>query len=201
MRLRLVTAWQVRSSEIMADDLFGDAEHRMQGAIEALKRELSTIRTGRASPALIERLPVEYYGSSVLLQSIATIHAPDARTLTIQPFDPKATGDIEKAIQKSDLGLNPIAEGKILRISIPALTEERRKEFVKLVHKKVEDAKVAVRNIRRDAHDKLREQEKKKEISADELKRDTDRLQKLTDKYLGDVEKVGGAKEQEVLSV
>lgn len=185
----------------MAGDHFGDAEHRMQGAVEALKRELATVRTGRASPSLIERLPVEYYGSPVPLQTIATIHSPDARTLTIQPFDPKATGDIEKAIQKSDLGLNPIAEGKMLRIAIPPLTEERRKELVKVVHKKVEEAKVAVRNIRRDAHDKLRDDEKKKEISADELKRGTDRLQKLTDKYLGEVEQVGGAKEQEILSV
>lgn len=185
----------------MAGDLFGDAEHRMQGAVEALKRELATVRTGRASPSLIERLSVEYYGSPVPLQTIATIHAPDARTLTIQPFDPKATGDIEKAIQKSDLGLNPIAEGKMLRIAIPPLTEERRRDLVKVVHKKVEESKVAVRNIRRDAHDKLRDQEKKKEISADELKRGTDRLQKLTDNYLGEVEKVGGGKEQEILSV
>ena len=185
----------------MAGDLFGDAEHRMQGAVEALKRELATIRTGRASPALVERLAVDYYGTPTPLQNIATIHAPDARTLTIQPFDPKATGDIEKAIQRSDLGLNPIAEGKMLRIAIPPLTEERRRELVKVVHKKVEEAKVAVRNIRRDAHDKLRDQEKKKEISADELKRGTDRLQKLTDRYLGEVENVGGAKEQEILSV
>jgi len=185
----------------MAGDIFTDAEHRMQGAIEALKRELATVRTGRASPALIERLQVEYYGVAQPLQNIATIHAPDPRTLTIQPWDKKALADIEKAIQKSDLGLNPNNDGTTIRIIIPPLTEERRKDLVKVVHKKMDDARVAVRNIRRDAHDHLRDQEKKKEISADELKRGTDRLQKLTDKYIAEVDLVGGAKEQEVLAV
>jgi ribosome recycling factor len=185
----------------MAEDIFTDAEHRMQGAIDALKRELATIRTGRASPALIERLPVEYYGVAQPLQNIATIHAPDPRTLTIQPWDKKALADIERAIQKSDLGLNPSNDGVLIRIVIPPLTEERRKDLVKVVHKKMDDARVAVRNIRRDAHDHLRDQEKKKEISADELKRGTDRLQKLTDKYINEVDGVGSAKEQEVLAV
>jgi len=185
----------------MAGDIFADAEHRMQGAIEALRRELATVRTGRASPALIERLQVEYYGVAQPLQNIATIHAPDPRTLTIQPWDKKALADIEKAIQKSDLGLNPNNDGTTIRIVIPPLTEERRKDLVKVVHKKMDDARVAVRNIRRDAHDHLRDQEKKKEISADDLKRGTDRLQKLTDKYITEVDSVGGAKEQEVLAV
>ncbi len=185
----------------MAEDLFADAEHRMQGAIEALQRELNTIRTGRASPTLVERLPVDYYGNPTPLQNIAAIHATDARTLTIQPWDRKALNDIEKAIQKSDLGLNPNNDGQVIRINIPPLTEDRRKELVKVVHKKADDAKVAVRNIRRDAHDHLRDQEKKKELTADDLKRGTDRLQKLTDKYVAEVDKAGQAKEQEILSV
>ncbi|HEX6817872.1 MAG TPA: ribosome recycling factor [Ktedonobacterales bacterium] len=185
----------------MAGDLFADVEHRMKGAVEALHRELGTVRTGRASPSLVERLSVEYYGTATPLQNIAAIHATDARTLTIQPWDRKAIGDIEKAILKSDLGLNPTNDGQMLRLAIPPLTEERRKDLVKVVHKKLDEAKVAVRNIRRDGHDHLRDQEKKKEISADELKRDTDRLQKMTDRYIAEVEKVGQAKEQEILSV
>jgi ribosome recycling factor len=185
----------------MAGDLFADAEHRMRGAVEALQRELQTLRTGRASPTLVERLPVEYYGTATPLQNIAAIHATDARTLTIQPWDRKVLNDIEKAIQKSDLGLNPNNDGQVIRIVVPALTEERRKELVKVLHKKVDESKVAVRNIRRDAHDHLRDQEKRKEISADDLKRDTDRLQKLTDRYIVELEKVGSAKEQEILSV
>jgi ribosome recycling factor len=185
----------------MAVDVFADVEHRMKGAIEALQRELQTIRTGRANPALLERLQVDYYGNPTPLQNMAAIHATDARTLTIQPWDRKVLGDIEKAILKSDLGLTPTNDGQVIRITIPPLTEERRKDLVKVVHKKVDEAKVAVRNIRRDGHDHLRDQEKKKEISADELKRSTDRLQKLTDKYVADLEKVGQMKEQEILSV
>ena len=185
----------------MAVDVFADVEHRMNGAIEALQRELQTIRTGRANPALIERLQVDYYGNPTPLQNMAAIHATDARTLTIQPWDRKVLGDIEKAILKSDLGLMPTNDGQVIRIAIPPLTEDRRKELVKVVHKKVDEAKVAVRNCRRDGHDHLRDQEKKKEISADDLKRGTDRLQKLTDKYTADLEKVGQTKEQEILSV
>jgi ribosome recycling factor len=185
----------------MAADVYSDVQRRMEKAVEALQRELQTIRTGRASPALVERLPVEYYGTSTPLQQIAAIHATDARTLTIQPWDRKALPEIERAILKSDLGLNPTNDGQVIRLVMPPLTEERRKELVKVVHKKVDDARVAVRNCRRDAHDSLRDQEKKKEISADELKRGTERLQKLTDKYIEEVEKVGQAKEREILEV
>jgi ribosome recycling factor len=185
----------------MAVDVFADVEHRMKGAIEALQRELQTIRTGRANPALIERLQVDFYGTPTPLQNMAAIHATDARTLSIQPWDRKVLGDIEKAILKSDLGVMPTNDGQVIRIAIPPLTEDRRKEMVKIVHKKVDEAKVAVRNCRRDGQDHLREQEKKKELSADDLKRGTDRLQKLTDKYTADLEKVGQAKEQEILSV
>jgi ribosome recycling factor len=185
----------------VTDDIFADVEHRMKGAIDALHRELATVRTGRASPTLVERLQVDYYGTPTPLQNMAAIHAPDARSLTITPWDRKVLGDIEKAIQKSDLGLNPTNDGQMIRIAIPPLTEERRKDLVKVVHKKVDEAKVAVRNCRRDAHDHLRDSEKQKEISADELKRNTDRLQKLTDKYIQDVDKVGQAKEREITEV
>jgi len=185
----------------MPEDIFADVEHRMKGAVEALQRELQTVRTGRASPTLVERLQVEYYGDMQPLQNVATIHAPDARTLTIQPWDRKVLPDIEKAIQKSDLGLNPASDGTLIRIAIPVLTEDRRRDLVKVVHKKVDEAKVAVRNCRRDGHNTLRDQEKKKEISADELKRDTERLDKLTEKYIADLDRVGTSKEQEILVV
>jgi ribosome recycling factor len=185
----------------MADDVFADVEHRMVKAVEALQRELQAIRTGRATPALVERLLVDYYGTPTPLQQIAAIHATDARTLTIQPWDRKALSEIEKAIQKSDLGINPTNDGQVVRLAMPPLTEERRKDLVKVVHKKVDEGKVAVRNCRRDAHDRLREQEKNKDISSDELKRGTDRLQKLTDRYTEEMEKVGHAKETEILAV
>jgi ribosome recycling factor len=173
----------------------------MKSAIEALQRELNTIRTGRASPTLLERLTVDYYGAPTPVQQIASIHAPDARMLTIQPYDKSVLGDIEKAIQKSDLGVNPTNDGQMIRLALPPLTEDRRKELVKVAHKKVDEAKVAVRNCRRDGHDALREQEKNKEISADDLKRSVDRLQKLTDRYTAELEKLGQAKEQDILSV
>ena len=185
----------------MAVDVFADVEHRMKSAVDALQRELNTVRTGRASPALVERLTVDYYGTPTPLQQIATIHAADARTLTIQPWDKHALGDIEKAILKSDLGINPTNDGTVVRLALPPLTEERRRDLVKVVHKKVDEAKVAVRNCRRDGHDTLREQEKAKEITADDLKRGTDRLQKLTDRYIAEMDKVGQAKEQEIMSV
>lgn len=186
---------------MMAGDTFADTEHRMQGAVEALRRDLQAVRTGRATPALVERLQVDYYGTPTPLMQMAAIHATDARTITIQPWDKKSLGDIEKAIQKSDLGINPNNDGQVIRLNLPPLTEDRRKELGKVVHKKVDEAKIAVRNVRRDAQDHMRDQEKKKEISADDLKRDTDRLQKMTDKYIDELDKVGAAKEQEILEV
>jgi ribosome recycling factor len=185
----------------MPTDIFADVEHRMKMAIEALRRDLATVRTGRASPTLLEGLKVDYYNTPTPLNQVASIHATDPRTLTIQPWDRKMLGEIEKAIQKSDLGLNPNNDGQVIRLVIPPLTEERRRDLVKIVHKKMDEGKVAVRNCRRDAHDRLRDQEKKKEISEDELKRATDRLQKLTDRYIEEIEKVGHAKETEIMEV
>lgn len=185
----------------MTADLFADAEHRMKQAVESLQRDLNSIRTGRASPALVERLQVEYYGALTPLQQIAAVHAPDGRTLTIQPWDRNALGPIEKAILKSDLGLNPTNDGVLIRLNVPQLTEERRKELAKVLHKKVDEGKVAIRNIRRDVHDHLREQEKSKQLSEDDLKRSTERLQKLTDKFIAEMDKVGTSKEQEIMSI
>ncbi|HVB72212.1 MAG TPA: ribosome recycling factor [Ktedonobacteraceae bacterium] len=185
----------------MVDDLFGDAERRMQKAIEALKQDISSIRTGRASSALIERITVDYYGTPTPINQVASISIPEARLLIIQPWDRKMLGDIEKAIQKSDLGINPNNDGQVIRLAIPPLNEERRRDMVKTLHKKLDEHKVAIRNVRRDAQDKLREREKKKEVSEDELKRSSERLQKLTDRYIDEMDKVGKTKELEILEV
>jgi ribosome recycling factor len=195
-------AWGEATLEVlMTADLFDDAERRMKKAIEALKQDLGGIRTGRASAALVERIQVEYYGSPTPLNQVATITVPEARLLVIQPWDRKLLTDIEKAIQKSDLGINPNNDGQVIRLNIPPMNEERRRDLVKSLHKKLDEHKVAVRNIRRDIHDKLRDREKKKEVSEDELKRSTDRLQKLTDRYIDEMDKVGKTKEQEILEV
>jgi len=185
----------------MVDDLFGDAERRMQKAVEALRQDIASLRTGRASSALIERITVDYYGTPTPVNQVASISIPEARLLVIQPWDRKMLTDIEKAIQKSDLGINPNNDGQVIRLAIPPLNEERRREMVKTLHKKLDEHKVAVRNVRRDSQDKLRDREKKKEVSEDELKRSTERLQKLTDRYIDEMDKVGKAKELEILEV
>lgn len=185
----------------MVDDLFGDADRRMQKAIEALKQDLAAISTGRASSALVERITVDYYGAPTPVNQVATISVPEARLLVIQPWDRKMLTDIEKAIQKSDLGINPANDGQVIRLPIPPLNEERRRNMVKTVHKKLDEHKVAIRNVRRDVHDKLRDREKKKEISEDELKRSTDRLQKLTDRFIDEMDKISRSKEQEIMEV
>jgi ribosome recycling factor len=185
----------------MIEDTLQDAEHRMRSAIGALDRELDTVRTGRARPALVESLKVEYYGAPTPLNQMATINAPEPRLITIQPWDKTQLSTIEKAIQKSDLGLNPTNDGNIIRLVVPQLTEERRKELVKVVHKKVEDARVAVRNVRRDSLEHLRKLQHDKEVSDDDERRAQDRLQKLTDKYIGEIDRHGQGKEQELLEV
>jgi ribosome recycling factor len=185
----------------MADDIFSDTERRMQKAIEALRHDLAVVRTGRASAALLERIQIDYYGVPTPINQVATITVPDARMLIIQPWDRKLLIDIEKAIQRSDLGINPNNDGQVIRLNIPPLNEERRREMVKTVHKKLDEHKVAIRNIRRDCQEKLRDREKKKEISEDELKRSTERLQKLTDRFIDEMDKVGKTKELEILEV
>jgi ribosome recycling factor len=185
----------------MVDDIFAETERRMQKAVEALRQDLTAVRTGRASAALLERIQVDYYGAPTPINHVANVSVPEARLLVIQPYERKMLTDIEKAIQKSDLGINPNNDGQVIRLSIPPLNEERRRDLVKSVHKKLDEHKVAIRNIRRDALDKLREREKKKEISEDELKRCNERLQKLTDRFIDEMEKVGKTKEHEILEV
>lgn len=185
----------------MIEETLKDTEHRMQSAVDALDRELNTIRTGRARPALVESLKVEYYGTPTPLNQMATINAPEPRLITIQPFDKTQLSTIDKAIQKSDLGLTPTNDGNIIRLVIPALTEDRRKELVKQVHKKAEDARVAVRNVRRDSLDHLRKAQHAKDITDDDEKRAQDRLQKVTDKYVAIVDQHSQAKEKELLEV
>ena len=185
----------------MVNDALADADGRMKGAVRALEDDLAGIRTGRASPALVERLPVEYYGTPTSLMQLATISAPEPRLLTIRPFDQGSIKDIERAIQASDLGLTPSNDGKLIRLSIPPLTEERRHDLVKIVHTRAEEARVAVRNVRRDVHNDLREFEREKLISKNELERAETGLQKLTDDYIEKVNRAAEKKEQEVLEV
>jgi ribosome recycling factor len=185
----------------MIKDVMDDAEVRMGKAIDALRRDLATIRTGRASPSLVERLPVEYYGSSTPLNQLAGISVPEPRMLVIQPWDRSAMPAIEKAIRKSELGLNPTNDGQVVRIAIPPLTEERRKQLVKLVHGHVEEGKVALRNIRRDAMTHVKELLTEKLIGEDDERRAEQQVDELTRRYVSDAERVGKAKEQEVLEV
>jgi len=185
----------------MIDDVFNESKDRMTKAVEALRRELATIRTGRAHPGLVEHLRVDYYGVPTPLNQLATISVPDPRLLTIQPWDRQAMGAIEKAILKSDLSLTPTNDGVIIRLSIPQLTEERRRELVKVVHKKVEEGRVEVRNIRRDGHEELRRLQREKLISEDDQYRGQEKLQKLTDEFVQQVDHVGEEKEAELLAV
>jgi len=185
----------------MIDKSLKETEARMKKAVQALQDELVTIRTGRASPALIERLHVEYYGVSTSLNQIATISAPEARLLVVQPWDHSVLGAIEKAILKSDLGLNPTNDGRVIRVVIPYLSEERRKELIKIVHKKAEEGRVAIRNCRRDGLEDLQKLQKDKLISEDDFKRGKEELQKLTDRFIERVDEVTGNKEEEILEV
>jgi ribosome recycling factor len=183
----------------MIEETLADAEERMKKAVEALKRELAAIRTGRAQPSLVDHVRVDYYGTPTPVNQLATVSAPEARLLTIQPWDRQTLRAIEKAIQKSDLGLNPTNDGQIIRLAIPQLTEERRRELVKLVHRRVEEGRVAARNVRRDCLEHLRRLEKDKEISEDDDRRGQERLQKLTDQYVKDIDGLGRQKEEELL--
>jgi ribosome recycling factor len=185
----------------MIDDWLKDAERRMEKTLEALQKELQSVRTGRAAPALVERLQVDYYGAPTSLQSLASITAPEARLLVIQPYDRGAIGAIEKAIQRSELGLNPGNDGQLIRIPIPALTEERRKEFVRLVRRHAEEARVAIRNIRRDEVDHVRRIERDGEAGTDEVDRGLAQIQRITDRYIARVEEIAHRKEADILEV
>jgi ribosome recycling factor len=187
----------------MADpeEILLGADERMDSAVQALRRELNGVRSGRAHTSLIETMHVDYYGASTPLKQLGTINAPEARLLTIQVWDRGAVRAIEKAIQSSDLGLNPAIDGQLIRLPIPPLTEQRRKEMVKLVHHKAEEARVAVRNVRRHTHDELRKAEKDGDLSQDELKRHEDELQRITDQHVATIDTEGKKKEAELLEV
>ena len=185
----------------MIKDLIKDAENRMKGALQALEDDLVTIRTGRASPALIEKLQVEYYGMPTALMQLATISVPEPRILMIRPFDPTTLKAIERGILASDLGLTPNNDGKVIRLNIPALTEERRRDLVKVVHHRLEEARVAIRNVRRDLMKDLRDFEKEKMISEDDLELGEEELQKLTDKMIEQIEVIGEHKQKEIMEV
>jgi ribosome recycling factor len=181
--------------------IFTQLQKEMEGSIAALRKELGKVRTGRASTSLLEGILVEYYGTSTPLNQLATLSAPEPRLLVIQPFDRKALGEIEKAILKSDLGLTPANDGKIIRVPIPQLTEDRRKDLVKHVKKIAEEFRVSMRNHRRLAIEHLKEAEKKKELTADEFKHGQDRVQKITDDYIARIDKVLKGKEEEIMEV
>ena len=185
----------------MIKDILIDAENRMRGAVSVLHDDIAAIRTGRASPAIVEKLQIEYYGTPTPLQQLASISTPEPRSLMIKPFDASSLKAIEKAIQTSDLGLNPNSDGKVIHLNLPPLTEERRRDLVKQMHHRLEESRIAVRNIRRDAHNDLREFEKEKLITEDELKRGEDDLQKLTDKYVEEIAEQGKKKESEIMEV
>ncbi len=178
-----------------------DVEDHMHKSVEATQRSFNTIRTGRANPSLLDRITVEYYGAPTPLKSLASISVPDASTIAIQPFDRTSLGLIEKAIQMSDLGLTPNNDGSIIRLNIPPLTSDRRKELVKMAAKLAEEGKVSIRNIRRDAVDSVRKQEKAGDISEDESRDTQDKIQKLTDKYTAEIEKILADKEKDITTV
>lgn len=185
----------------MIKEIASQTEDHMNKTVEVVKKELSSLRAGRANPALLDKISVDYYGTPTPLNQVANISVPEARLLVIQPWEKSLIGDIEKAILKSDLGINPTNDGTVIRLAIPQLTEERRKELVKMAKKKSEDGRVAIRNLRRDANDKLKASQKSDEISEDELRKGQDSVQKLTDRYIKEVDLVFEEKEKEIMTV
>ncbi len=185
----------------MIDEILEDADIRMQKTIEVLKTELTKIRTGRAHASLLDHIQVEYYGSDVPLSQVANISIEDARTLSVTPWEKPMVQAIEKAIMKSDLGLNPMSAGTVIRVPVPALTEERRRDLVKVVKNEAENTRIAIRNIRRDANSDFKSLEKDKDISEDDERRAQDNVQKLTDKYVREVEVVLDKKEQDLMAI
>ncbi len=184
------------------DELFADAKNRMEKAVEAVRREFAKIRTGKATVSLLDGVKVEYYGSAAPLRQVANISVPEARLLVVQPWDKKIIGDIEKAIRSADLGLNPSSDGNLIRVPIPALTEERRKEMVRYVHKLAEEGRVAIRNVRRDVNESLKKKLKDAEISEDDFHRAHDKtVQEMTDEHIHEIDHVLAAKETELMEV
>ena len=185
----------------MTSETISSAEHKMNRAVEAMERDFGAFRTGRASTALVERLTVDYYGTQTPLNQLAGISVPESHQIVIQPWDRGVLGAIEKAIQKSELGLVPNVDGTVVRLNIPPLTEERRKDLVKSVHRRMEEARVEIRNLRRDAADDLKKEERDGSVGTDEARRQLDLLQKTTDRWIGEVDRLGATKEQEVMEV
>lgn len=185
----------------MVKEILRQTEDKMQKTVEAFRRELASVKAGRATPALLDRITVEYYGQQMPINQIAGVTAPEPRLLVIQPWDKGALRAIEKAIMASDLGINPTNDGNVIRLAIPQLTEERRKELVKTVHRMAEEQRVVIRNHRRDANDQVKKAEKDKSISEDEAKRGQDEVQKLTDKYIKEIDQILANKEKEMMEV
>ncbi len=185
----------------MSSEILVDADHKMARAVEVMERDFQGVRTGRASTALVERITVDYYGTQTPLNQLAGISVPEPHQIVIQPWDRGVLGAIEKAITKSEIGLMPNVDGTVVRLNIPPLTEERRKELVKVVHRRMEEAKVEIRNIRRDANDHIKKEEREGSVSADDVHRELETLQKATDRHIADIDRRGEAKEQEVLEV
>ncbi|OPX86211.1 MAG: Ribosome-recycling factor [Pelotomaculum sp. PtaB.Bin104] len=185
----------------MSKEILEDAESNMKKTVEVVKKEFASMRAGRATPALLDKISVNYYGQPTPVNQLANITVPEARLLVIQPWDKNALREIEKAIMKSDLGITPTSDGTVIRLAIPQLTQERRADLVKVIKKKAEEGKVAVRNLRRDTNDHLKAQQKKGTISEDELKRNQDEVQKLTDRYIKEIDGILAAKEQEIMQV
>jgi len=183
------------------DAILKDSEEKMQNAVQAARRELASIRTGRANPSLLDRITVDYYGTPTPIQQMASVSVPEARLLVIQPWDKSALKEIEKAILSSDLGLTPNSDGSVIRIQIPQLTEERRKDLARIARKEAEDKRVAVRNVRRDANEALKHLEKDGTISEDDERRAQAQVQELTDKYIAEIDELLEAKEREILEV
>ncbi len=185
----------------MSSQVIATVEPKMARAVEAMERDFQGLRTGRASTALVERIHVEYYGTPTALNQLAGISVPEQHQIVIQPWDRSVLGAIEKAILKSDIGLTPNVDGTVVRLNIPPLTEERRRDLVKVVHRRMEEAKVEIRNLRREAADAIKHEERDGEIGTDEAHRELEALQKVTDRHVADVDALGGAKEHEVLEV
>jgi ribosome recycling factor len=185
----------------MIEDVLRDSEERMKKSVEAVDRELAAIRTGHAHVGLVDHVKVDYFGTSLPVNQMATVSAPEARLLTIQPWDKSALTAIEKALMMSDLGLTPSNDGQVIRLVIPPLTEQRRKDMIRLVHSRVEDGRVAVRNVRRDGNEHLKRLVQNKEASEDEQRKAQDQLQKLTDRYIAMIDERGRAKEAELMEV